>query len=47
MHTVCKFECIGKFNSKVMEMNYYNIYYFASEFEIFDPGTPLMFFIGL
>ena len=47
MHTVCKFKCIGKVNSKVMKMIDYNISYFASEFEIFDPGTALMFLIGL
>ena len=47
MHTVCKFECIGKVNSKVMKMIDYNIFYFASEFEILDPTTPLMFLIGL
>ena len=47
MHTVCKFECIGKDNSKVMKMIDYNIFYFASEFEIFDLWTALMFLIGL
>ena len=30
-----------------MKMIYYNISYFASEFEIFDPWTALMFLIGL
>ena len=43
MHIVCKFKCIGK----VMKMIDYNISYFASEFEIFDPGTALMFLNGL
>ena len=47
MHTVYKFKCIGKTNSKVMKMNDYNISYFASEFEILDLGTALMFLIGL
>ena len=47
MHIVCKFKFIGKGNSKVMKMIYYNISYFASEFEILDPGTALMFLIGL
>ena len=47
MHTVCKFKCISKPNSKVMKMIDYNISYFASEFEILDPGTALMFLIGL
>ena len=47
MHTVCKFKCIGKTNSKVKKMIDYNISYFASEFEILDPGTALMFLIGL
>ena len=30
-----------------MKMIDYNISYFASEFEIFDPLTALMFLIGL
>ena len=30
-----------------MKMIYYNISYFASEFEIFDTWTVLMFLIGL
>ena len=30
-----------------MKMIYYNISYFTSEFEIFDPWTALMFLIGL
>ena len=47
MHTVCKYKCIGKSNSKVMKMIDYNISYFASEFEILDPGTTLVFLIGL
>ena len=47
MHTVCKFECIGQVNSKVMKMIDYNILYFASEFEIFDTWIALMFLIGL
>ena len=32
---------------RFMKMIDYNISYFASEFEIFDPWTALMFFIGL
>ena len=50
MHTIRNFECISKnkkINSQVYEMIDYNISYFASEFEIFDPWTALMFFIGL
>ena len=47
MHTICKFKCISKTNSNVMKMIDYNISYFASEFEIFDPRTALMFLIGL
>ena len=47
MHTVCKFECICKANSKIMKRIDYNIFYFASEFEIFDLWTALMFLIGL
>ena len=47
MHIVFKFKCIGKAKSKVMKMIDYNISYFASEFEIFDPRTVLMFLIGL
>ena len=30
-----------------MKMIYYNISYFASEIEIFDPWISLMFLIGL
>ena len=47
MHAVFKFESIGKVNSNVMKLIEYNIFYFASEFEIFDPWTALMFLIGL
>ena len=47
MHTVCKFKCIGKANSKVMKMIDYNISYFASEFDILDPRIALMFLIEL
>ena len=47
MHTVCKFESIGKANSNVMKLIDYNIFYFVSEFEIFDLWTALMFLIGL
>ena len=50
MHTIRNFECISKnkkINSQVYEMIDYNISYFASEFEIFDPWTALMFLIGL
>ena len=47
MHTVCKFKCIGKANSKVIKMIDYNISYFVSEFEILDSGTALMFLLGL
>ena len=53
MHTVRNFECIGKknknkkFTHSFMKMIDYNISYFASEFEIFDPWTALMFLIGL
>ena len=54
MHTVRNFECIGKkkkkkskLTHKFMKMIDYNISYFASEFEIFNPWTALMFLIGL
>ena len=49
MHTVRNFECIGKKKSthNFMKMIDYNISYFASNFEMFDPWTALMFLIGL
>ena len=51
MHTVRNFECIGKkkkiLTHKFMKMIDYNISYFVSEFEIFDPWIALMFLIGL
>ena len=53
MHTVRNFECIGKkkiiiiISHSFMKMIDYNISYFASEFEMFDPWTTLMFLIGL
>ena len=52
MHTVRNFECIGqkkkkKISHSFMKMVDYNISYFASEFEMFDPWTALMFLIGL
>ena len=50
MHTVRNFECIGKKKNLThgfMKMIDYNISYFASEFEIFDPWTTLMFLIRL
>ena len=53
MHTIRNFECIGKKKKKkksthnFMKMIDYNISYFASEFEIFDQWTALMFLIGL
>ena len=51
MHTVRNFECIGKKKKKnshsFMKMIDFNISYFASEFEMFDPWTALMFLIGL
>ena len=51
MHTVRNFECIGKKKKKIshsfMKMIDYNISYFASEFEMFDPWTALIFLIGL
>ena len=36
-----------KFTHNFMKMIDYNISYFASEFEMFDPWTALMFLIGL
>ena len=36
-----------KFTHNFMKMIDYNISYFASEFEIFDLWTALMFLIGL
>ena len=52
MHTVRNFEFIDKkkkkkFTHRFIKMIDYNISYFASEFEIFDPWTALMFLIGL
>ena len=52
MHTFRNFECIGKKKKKksshsIMKKIDYNISYFASEFEMFDPWTALMFPIGL
>ena len=51
MYIVRNFECIGKNKIKLthrfMKMIDYNVSYFASEFEIFDPWTALMFLIGL
>ena len=48
MHTIRNFECVGKKKShSFMKMIDYNISYFASEFEMFDPWTALMFLIGL
>ena len=50
MHKVRNFECIGKKKKNshsFMKMIDYNISYFASEFEMFDPWTALMFLIGL
>ena len=49
MHTVRNFECIDKkkISHSFMKMIDYNISYFASEFEMFDPWTALMFFIRL
>ena len=35
-----------KFTHSIMKMIDYNISYFASEFEMFDPWTALMFLIG-
>ena len=50
MHTVRNFDCIGKkkkLTHRFRKMIDYNISYFASEFEIFDPMTALMFLIRL
>ena len=51
MHTVRNFEGIGQkkiiITHRFMKMIDYNISYFASEFEMFDPWTALMFLIGL
>ena len=50
MHTVRNFEGIGqkkKITHKFMKMIDYNISYFVSEFEMFDPWAALMFLIRL